>query len=138
MVFVLFLVLSLILLGIAFSMIHFNRRLKNEGITAVGKVIRNEKYIESTFDQFNQLINITLYRPIIEFKTKDGLILQGICEQGSNPPEFDEGDEISIIYPSNEPEDFVLKSSIESMELPITLIIISIMMLVFACILLFI
>ncbi|MGG7177818.1 DUF3592 domain-containing protein [Clostridium paraputrificum] len=138
MVIFLLITLSIILLAIGLGMLYSKMRLKRDGIRAVGKVIRNEKYIESTVDSYNGLVPITLYRPIIEFKTKDGMILQGICEEGSNPPEFEEGEEVNIIYPSNDPEGFILKSSMDSVELPITCISISIIMLVFAIVLIFI
>ena len=84
--FILLVVISLILLASGLWMFYSKMILEKYGVKAVGRVIRNEKFIEHTVDSFDQIIEITVYRPIIEFETEDGLKLQAVCDEGSNPP----------------------------------------------------
>lgn len=127
--------LSIILLSIGLWMFYSKISIERYGIKAVGKVIRNEKVIEHTVDSFDQIIEIAVYRPVIEFKTEDGLNLQAVCEEGSNPPIYKEGDLINIVYPSNNPKDFEVDLYPSTLKIPIFLISISIMLLIFSIVL---
>ena len=77
-------------------------------------------------------------KPVIEFETEDGLKLQAVCDEGSNPPIYKEGDFINIVYPSNDPKGFEVNDYPNTLKLPIILISLSIMLLVFAIVLIII
>ena len=138
MIFVIFFIFSTILLVTGLGIIYYKLNLKKNGIRTVGKVIRNEKYVESTLDSFKNVVTIVVYRPVVEFKSKEGIVLQAICDDSSNPPKYKEGDEINIIYPSNDPEDISVYETLDSMELPIVFISLSIIMYIFSIIILLI
>lgn len=135
MVFILLVTLSLSLLSVGLRLLYSKIQLQKSGIKTEGKVIRNEKYIENIVDYFNQVVPIILYRPVIEFTTKDGLVLQATCDEGSNPPTYKEGDIVNIIYPSNNPENFELESNKYKFSIPTIFISVAIMLLVFAIVL---
>ena len=136
--FILLVVISLILLASGLWMFYSKMILEKYGVKAVGRVIRNEKFIDHTVDSFDQIIEITVYRPVIEFETEDGLKLQAVCDEGSNPPIYKEGDFINIVYPSNDPKGFEVNDYPNTLKLPIILISLSIMLLVFAIVLIII
>lgn len=130
--FIVSIVISITLLLVGMWMLYSRIILEKYGVKAVGKVIRNEKFIEHTVDSLDQIIQVVVYRPIIEFETADGLSLQAICDEGSNPPIYKEGDIINIIYPSNNPKNFEVNDYPSSLAFPIALISLSIMLLIFA------
>ena len=45
-----------------------------------------------------------LYRPVVEFKTKDGSIVEFTSSTGSNPPRYAKGDSIVLYYNETFPE----------------------------------
>ena len=80
----------------------------------------------------------TRYTTQYVFETEDGLKLQAVCDEGSNPPIYKEGDFINIVYPSNDPKGFEVNDYPNTLKLPIILISLSIMLLVFAIVLIII
>lgn len=135
---ILFFVISFVVLAIGISMIYSKKRLKKIGIKTVGKVIKNQKYIETTVDAFNQFIPITAFRPIIEFTDLDNNVYQIISDEGANPPRYIEGEEVDLVYLESDPEGAIIGETLDSLELPITIIIISVILFIFTTVLIFI
>ena len=46
----------------------------------------------------------TTYRPVVEFKTKDGSIVEFTSSTGSNPPSYSRGESVGIYYDEEFPE----------------------------------
>lgn len=135
--FVILLIISLTFLAIGLWKLSEEVVFEKHGIKAEGKVIRNEKYQEYTLDSFDRIMMVTLYRPHIEFFTKEGLRLEGCSEEGTNPPQYKEGDKINIIYPKNSPDEFKFHKYPNNLSFAISLISVSIMFLIFSVICLF-
>lgn len=46
----------------------------------------------------------TTYRPVVEFKTQDGKLVEFTSSSGSNPPSFSEGEIVEVLYQESSPE----------------------------------
>lgn len=122
--------LALILIAIVTFFIK-NNVYKN-GIRVKGTVLELKKSDEAILDDFNQVIFLTLYKQVIEFKTKENEKIVFIHDSGSKYNNLKVGDEITIIYNEKNSDEFYVDDKVEVFRLPITLIITAILFLVFS------
>lgn len=52
----------------------------------------------------------TMYRPVIEFRDRAGDTHQFSPKISSNPPSYEEGESVKIVYPPESPEDAILNN----------------------------
>ena len=46
----------------------------------------------------------TTYRPVVEFKTEDGSLVEFTSGAGSNPPSYSKGETVEVLYQQDSPE----------------------------------
>ncbi len=63
----------------------------------------------------------TSYHPRFEFTASDGRRYTVTNRYGSNPPDYDAGDSLPILYPANSPDKAVLNTFEDLYELPLIL-----------------
>lgn len=47
----------------------------------------------------------TTYRPVVEFKTQNGRIVEFTSSTGSNPPSYSQGEVVEVLYQETSPQD---------------------------------
>ena len=122
--------IALILIAIVTFFIK-NNVYKN-GIRVKGKVLELKKSDEAILDDFNQVVFLTLYKQVIEFKTKENEKIVFLHDSGSKYNNLKVGDEINIIYNEKNSDEFYVDDKAEVFRLPITLVITAILFLVFS------
>ncbi|GAA0857981.1 MULTISPECIES: DUF3592 domain-containing protein [Clostridium] len=122
--------IALILIAIVTFFIK-NNVYKN-GIRVKGKVLELKKSDEAILDDFNQVVFLTLYKQVIEFKTKENEKIVFLHDSGSKYNNLKVGDEITIIYNEKNSDEFYVDDKAEVFRLPITLVITAILFLVFS------
>ncbi|AQM60711.1 DUF3592 domain-containing protein [Clostridium baratii] len=122
--------IALILIAIVTFFIK-NNVYKN-GIRVKGKVLELKKSDEAILDDFNQVVFLTLYKQVIEFKTKENEKIVFLHDSGSKYNNLKVGDEITIIYNKKNSDEFYVDDKVEVFRLPITLVITAILFLVFS------
>ena len=122
--------IALILIAIVTFFIK-NNVYKN-GIRVKGKVLELKKSDEAILDDFNQVVFLTLYKQVIEFKTKENEKILFLHDSGSKYNNLKVGDEITIIYNEKNSDEFYVDDKVEVFRLPITLVITAILFLVFS------
>lgn len=122
--------IALILIAIVTFFIK-NNVYKN-GIRVKGKVLELKKSDEAILDDFNQVVFLTLYKQVIEFKTKENEKIVFLHDSGSKYNNLKVGDEITIIYNEKNSDEFYVDDKVEVFRLPITLVITAILFLVFS------
>ena len=87
-------------------------------ITAVAVFINTQNFLKdaiSTEGTVTELVrsrsgsessssNSVVYRPVIEFKTRDGNLVEFTSSTGSNPPSYSMGESVGIFYHKSSPE----------------------------------
>ncbi|MCP3941121.1 MAG: DUF3592 domain-containing protein [Desulfobacteraceae bacterium] len=48
--------------------------------------------------------NSTIYRPVVEFKTQGGTIVEFASSSGSNPPSYSKGEMVEVLYQQSAPD----------------------------------
>ena len=122
--------IALILIAIVTFFIK-NNVYKN-GVRVKGKVLELKKSDEAILDDFNQVVFLTLYKQVIEFKTKENEKIVFLHDSGSKYNNLKVGDEITIIYNEKNSDEFYVDDKAEVFRLPITLVITAILFLVFS------
>lgn len=122
--------IALILIAIVTFFIK-NNVYKN-GIRVKGTVLELKKSDEAILDDFNQVTFLTLYKQVIEFKTKENKKIVFLHDSGSKYNNLKVGDEITIIYNEKNSDEFYVDDKVEVFRLPITLVITAILFLVFS------
>jgi hypothetical protein len=99
-------VLMLLIAGIASA----NNILKiNREKSAPGVVVDMTKRLEYDEQDFNRVIGETYY-PIVEFTANDGKRREVQLSEGSFPPAYEIGDEVTVLYEPDHPLDARIKS----------------------------
>jgi len=52
----------------------------------------------------------TTYKPVVEFKTKTGMLIEFTSSSGSNPASYSEGDIVEVLYQDSSPEKAKINS----------------------------
>ena len=99
-------VLMLLIAGIASA----NNILKiNREKSAPGVVVDLTKRLEYDENDFNRVIGETYY-PVVEFTANDGKCREVQLSEGSFPPAYEIGDEVTVLYEPDHPLDVRIKS----------------------------
>ena len=99
-------VLMLLIAGI----VSFNNILKTgREANAAGRVVDMTKQLEYDQNNYNRVIGET-YFPVVEFTAKDGKRRKVQLSEGSFPPAYEVGDEVTILYEPDHPLDARIKS----------------------------
>lgn len=91
-----FLVIGLALLTGAFFLYQNKKAFLEKADTAQGTVI---ELLQSRSD------NSTTYKPLVSFKTKEGRQIEFTSSVSSNPPGYDEGETVEVLYDPADPKD---------------------------------
>lgn len=100
----------LLLIGAALFLVAFNfaladRETMANGLRAEGQVIAVEGYRNRQGKVF--------HRPIVSFVDHTGKTRQFVSSTGSNPPAYDRGDTVAVIYDPAKPQDAMIDSFAE-------------------------
>ena len=99
-------ILMLLIAGIAsFNNIRKMGREEN----APGVVVDMTKRVEYDENDFNRVIGETYY-PVVEFTARDGKRRNVQLNEGSWPPAYEVGDEVTVLYDPEKPLDARIKS----------------------------
>ena len=99
-------VLMLLIAGFASA----NNILKiNREESAPGIVVDMTKRLEYDGNDFDRVIGETYY-PVVEFTAKDGKRREVQLSEGSFPPAYEVGDEVTVLYEPDHPLDARIKS----------------------------
>lgn len=126
------LAISIALILISIVTFFIKNNIYKNGIRVKGKVLELKKSDEAILDDFNQVIFLTLYKQVIEFKTKENKKIVFLHDSGSKYNNLKVGDEITIIYNEKNSDEFYVDDKVEVFRLPITLVITAILFLVFS------
>jgi hypothetical protein len=63
----------------------------------------------------------TTYRPVVEFKTQSGSVIEFTSSSGSNPPSYSKGEVVSILYHESSPEQAKINGFFSLWGLPLIL-----------------
>ena len=99
-------VLMLLIAGIA----SFNNILKiGRETNAAGRVVDMTKQLEYDQNNYNRVIGET-YFPVVEFTANDGKRRSVQLSEGSFPPAYEVGDQVTILYEPDHPLNARIKS----------------------------
>jgi len=99
-------VLMLLIAGIA----SFNNILKTgREASAAGRIVDMTKQLEYDQNNYNRVIGET-YFPVVEFTANDGKRRSVQLSEGSFPPAYEVGDEVTILYEPDHPLNARIKS----------------------------
>ena len=99
-------VLMLLIAGVASA----NNILKvNREERAPGIVVDMTKRLQYDENDFNRVIGETYY-PVVEFTAKDGKRREVQLSEGSFPPAYEVGDEVTVLYEPDHPLDARIRS----------------------------
>lgn len=82
----------------AFSLYTNTQDFISGAVAANGKVIELVRSSDST-----------TYKPVVQFKTKNGKIVQFTSSSGSNPPSYSQGDVVEVLYEESSPNQAKIK-----------------------------
>ena len=130
----------LISIGITFiilSAIVFIDKLKllKYGIRTDGEVIDFEKSTDALISEGKEILYITVYKPIIRFKTEDGEYKTFTYDSAKNDNFYKIGDKVKLIYAPTDFENIEVNEKSSLFKLLCQLTAIGIMFIVFALIL---
>lgn len=104
---VLFLAFGIVLLLISIYIILRIRRFTAHAIQTIGTVVALEpRPSQMVLEGRNRII----YHPVVSYYTQDGMEVIFTGSAGNNPPNYQEGQEIDIIYNRNHPEQAHISS----------------------------
>ncbi|MBI3535631.1 MAG: DUF3592 domain-containing protein [Deltaproteobacteria bacterium] len=86
-------------------------------LQAQGKVIELSRH--ATYDNHNR--SAPVYYPVIEFTLPNGKKTEFISNTGSNPPDYEVGDSVTIIYDPAKPRQAKINSFLDIWLLPVVL-----------------
>lgn len=130
----------LISIGITFiilsTMVFIDKmRLLRDGIRTDGEVIDFEKCSDAFISEGKEILYITIYKPIIRFKTANGEYRTFIYESTQNDKTYILGDKVKLIYPIEDFENIEINDKNNLFKSLCKLISIGIMFIVFALVL---
>lgn len=94
---------------------YISWKLENEGVTATGTVVRMEESDSAEG-------GCCVYSPVIEFTASDDQKYSFEGDTASDPPAYDVGEEVSVLYDPNDPETAQINKWTERWLMPIILI----------------
>lgn len=100
----------MVIIGGAIAYFGWTQRLDSQSfvddaLTAVGRVVQVDTVRDSDGD--------ALFKPVIEFSTASGEVVEFRSNTGSNPPKYDVGDEVELFYDADLPTNARLNTFTE-------------------------
>ena len=134
-------IVLLIIIGIALMMIgtiiFINKiKLLRDGVKTEGEVIDLQKYTEASISEGKQVFYVTIYKPVIQFKTESGEIKRIIYENVEDNKMYNIGDKVKLIYPAKELDKIEIQEKSLMINFLCKLITIGIVIIVLALVLL--
>ncbi|MGW6026183.1 DUF3592 domain-containing protein [Streptomyces sp. NPDC055099] len=109
----LFTVIGLILAGVSISFLADAERAKG---TVVALEWRSDS---SGTSRKNQGSNEPVAYPVVEFTSSDGTPRTFESSMGSNPPSYDRGEQVEVLYRADDPEDARINGFVSLWLLPL-------------------
>lgn len=130
----------LISIGITFiilsTMVFIDKiRLLKNGVKTDGEVIDFEKSSDAFITEGKEILYITVYKPIIRFKTETGEYRTFTYDNTQNDKIYRVGDKVKLIYPIEDVENIEINDKNNLFKSLCKLIAIGIMFIVFALVL---
>lgn len=130
----------LISIGITFiilsTMVFIDKiKLLRDGIRIDGEVIDFEKCTDASISEGKEILYITVYRPIIRFKTENGEYRTFTYDNAQNDNFYKIGDKVKLIYPVEDLEGIEVNENNCIFKVLCKLISIGIIFIVFALVL---
>lgn len=91
---------GLLFFAIGSGLTYRQRALEKEGIEARGVVVDLQENYDSDGSS---------YAPVVQFKTENGQSVTFTSSYSANPPSYDVGDTVTVVYPLETPEDAIIK-----------------------------
>ena len=95
-----FLLFGLLFFIIGSGMTMRQRMLESQGIEASGVVIGLHENYDS---------DGSTYAPVVQFQTNSGQSIEFVSSYSSNPPSYDVGETVIVVYPPEKPDDAIIK-----------------------------
>lgn len=127
----------LALIGVTLILISFITSIRKynvykHGVRVIGKIIDLQKGDEAVVDEFNQIIFITLYKPVIKFTSLDGEEVIFVYNDPGSKKNYKVGDEITVVCNKKNKNDFYVDSKMEFFRVSLLLLVLSILFFSFA------
>ena len=95
-----FLLFGLLFFAIGSGLTMRQRALEKQGIEAQGVVVGLQENYDS---------DGSTYAPVVQFKTANGQGIEFVSSYSSNPPDYEVGEPVIVVYPPNDPGKAVIK-----------------------------
>jgi hypothetical protein len=91
---------GLLFFTIGSGLTYRQRTLEKQGIEVPGVVVDLQENYDS---------DGSTYTPVVQFKTKSGQSVTFTSSYSSNPPSYDVGETVTVVYPLDAPENAIVK-----------------------------
>jgi hypothetical protein len=95
-----FILAGLLFFAIGSGLTYRQRTLEKQGIEAQGEVVALDENYDSDGSTF---------APVVRFTTGNGQSVEFKTSYYSSPPEYEIGQSVTVVYPSEEPEKAIIK-----------------------------
>ena len=95
-----FMLAGLLFFAIGSGMTMRQRTLEGQGIEVPGVVVNLQENYDS---------DGSTYTPVVQFKTSSGQSIEFVSSYSSNPPAYDVGESVTVVYPPENPADAIIK-----------------------------
>ncbi len=106
--------LGVLFIGIGGFIWHGNTQFQQRALVTKGRVIDMRA---------SRSDDGTVYYPVVSYRLRDGALRQLESSVGTNPPRFQVGDEVEVLYDPQKISDVRLKADVEFVILPIALMV---------------
>ncbi len=105
--------LGVLFIGIGGFIWHGNTQFQQRALVTKGRVIDMRA---------SRSDDGTVYYPVVSYRLQDGALRQLESSVGTNPPRFQVGDEVEVLYDPQKISDVRLKADVEFAVIPIVFI----------------
>lgn len=102
--------LGFVLLAASLSALYISFMLSKETYTLVKQGVHTEGQVTTLVKRTNSKNRGFVYSPVVRFRTTDGQILSFEGATGTNPPAYEVGEIVKVIYLPSKPEDASIDS----------------------------
>ena len=95
-----FMLVGLLFFFIGSGLTMRQRSLEQQGIEAQGVVVDLQENYDS---------DGSTYKPVVQFKTRDGQNVEFASSYSSSPPAYDIGKSVTVVYPPENPSEAIIK-----------------------------
>ena len=95
-----FMLAGLLFFAIGSGMTMRQRTLEGQGIETPGVVVD----LQESYDS-----DSSTYTPVVQFQTSSGQSIEFVSSYSANPPAYDVGESVTVVYPLDNPADAIIK-----------------------------